>query len=87
VLAWSVFYFSIVWGMGTWIVAVVWNAIDPWPIEWWGTWFFYFNYIQPTIIGVASTFWFFFGGIHDLRAFFAFLKSSSSDVSEDGRVD
>lgn len=85
-IALSVFIYSIVWGLGSWFFAVIWNSISPWPIEWWGNWFFLFNYILPLIIGLVSTIWFFFGGVFDLRKYFAFLNSTKSDTTDNGSV-
>lgn len=88
ILAWSVFYYSIVWGMGSWVVAVIWNAIDPWPLNYWANWFFLFNYILALIIGIVSTIWFFIGGTWDLRRLFKRLKEkqTSANDDEDGSV-
>lgn len=87
ILAWSVFCYSIVWGLGSWIVAVIWNMIDPWPINYWANWFFLFNYIIAGIVGLISTVWFFIGGAIDLRNLFHRLAEKRSDTDEDGRVD
>lgn len=51
ILAWSVFFYSIVWGFGSWLVAVIWNILDPWPIHYWANWFFLFNYILAGAVG------------------------------------
>ena len=86
-LAWFVFYYGIVWGFSSWLFALIWNLISPWKIEWWGNWFFLFNYIIPIFIGFISTFWFFFGGIYDMKKFFKYLKETTTDISDDGRVE
>ena len=86
VLAWSVFIYSFIWGMGSWVTAVIWNAIDPWPLNYWANWFFLFNYILAFIVGIISSVWFFIGGIVDLRKLFKRLAEKRSDAGEDGRV-
>lgn len=86
ILAWSVFFYSIVWGFGSWLVAVIWNILDPWPIHYWANWFFLFNYILAGAVGLVSTFWFFIGGTIDLRKLFRNLAEKKSDAEEDGRV-
>lgn len=85
-MAWSVFFYSIVWGFGSWLVAVIWNILDPWPIHYWANWFFLFNYILAGAVGLVSTFWFFIGGTIDLRKLFRNLAEKKSDAEEDGRV-
>ena len=84
--SWSVFIYSFIWGMGSWVTAVIWNAIDPWPLNYWANWFFLFNYILAFIVGIISSVWFFIGGIVDLRKLFKRLAEKRSDAGEDGRV-
>ena len=85
-LAYSVILYSIVWGFGSWLFSFIWNIFSPWTINAWGRWFFLFNYVLPVIVGVVSTVWFFWGGTRDMFRFFKFLKSSKSDLSENGSV-
>ena len=86
-LAYSVFLYSIVWGFGSWLFSFIWNIFSPWTIEAWGKWFFLFNYILPIIIGLISTVWFMCCGTRDLCSFFKFLKTSKSDLNENGSVE
>ena len=86
ILAWSVFYYSMIWGFGVWVVIIIWNAISRWPDEWWGTWFFVSNVVVAGVIGAVSTVWFTIGGTWDLWRMFKRLKEHRSSVLDDGRV-
>lgn len=86
ILAWSVFLYSMLWGFGTFIVLVIWNAIAPWPDTWWADWFMIYNLVVPGIIAAVSTVWFSIGGALDLRSLFQRLREKQDDVLDDGRV-
>ena len=86
ILAWSVFLYSMLWGFGSFVVLVVWNAINPWPNTWWAEWFKIYNLVVPGIIALVSTVWFTIGGTLDLRKLFARLESKQDDHLDDGRV-
>jgi len=51
------------------------------PIYW-----HYYAIIIPLVIGIITTIWFVYGGIHDLRELFKNLKTYKSDVKDDGTV-
>jgi hypothetical protein len=88
VLAWSVFVYSVIWGFGSFVVLVIWNAIAPWPSHWWAHWFALTHLIIAGIIAVISTVWFTIGGIWDLRRLFQRLAAADrqENVLDDGRV-
>lgn len=86
ILSWSVFIYSMGWGFGTFLVVVIWNLIDPWPLTWWANWFLVYNIIVAAIIGVVSSVWFFIGGIWDLNRMFKRLALKDRNILDDGRV-
>ena len=86
VLAWSVFVWSIGIGFGSFVITIIWNAIYPWPITWWGYKFTIFGLIIPCIVGIISTFWFTIGGTIDLRKMFKRLDEKEANLLDDGRV-
>lgn len=86
ILTWSVFIWSFGWGCGSFIVLIIWNAISPWPNNWWANWFFLNNFIIASIIGVVSTIWFTIGGTIDLNRLFRRLRGKEFNVLDDGRV-
>ncbi len=89
ILAWSVFGYSFVYGFGLCFFAVVvWNAVSPWPAEWWLHYFFIKNFAVAFVIAVVSTFWFSICGTIDLKKMFNLLASrEETDVLDDGRVE
>lgn len=87
ILAWSVFIYSFGYGFTLCFLAVViWNFFMPWPIEWWGYYFFIKNILVSVIIAVVSTIWFTIGGTVDLMKMFRRLASEHENVLDDGRV-
>lgn len=86
VLAYSVFLYSVVWGIGSFLAIVIWNKISPWPKEWWGVWYFISTICIMGLIAFVSTFWFTIGGVRDLRRMFSDLKTKETNVLDDGRV-
>ncbi len=88
VIAWSLFVYSIIWSfLTTFIGVVAWNAFTPWPIEWWGKYFFIVNLIVPGTMAAISTVWFGVGGIIDLRRMFRDLKVRVDNPLDDGWVE
>ena len=66
---------------------VIWNAISPWPKEWWSTYFLIVSLLVPGLVAAISTVWFTIGGLRDLRRLFVDLKHRKVDVLDDGRVE
>ena len=88
VIAWSFFFYSFVWSfVCTFIVVVAWNALSPWPIKWWGRYFFIVYMLVPGIMAVISTFWFGIGGFIDLFRLFRDLKARIANPLDNGQVD
>ena len=88
IIAWSIFGYSFVFVfICSFVFVVIWNAFSPWPVEWWGKFFFIIYLIIPTIMAVISTFWFGIGGIIDLRRMFINLEKRVSNHLDNGQVD
>lgn len=87
VIAWSVFGFSIVFKFGIcFVLVLVWNAISPWPDEWWSHYFFFLYILVAIVIGLITTVWFMIGGVIDARRLFRDLKDRVDNPLDDGRV-
>ncbi|PTX93928.1 sodium:panthothenate symporter [Spartobacteria bacterium LR76] len=88
VIAWSVVGYAIVYKFGLCFVAVlIWNAISPWPTEWWSTYFFITSLVVTGVIGIISTFWFFIGGVIDIRRLFRDLAARVDNPLDNGMVE
>ena len=87
ILSWSVFLYSFGWAFLTAFVGVaVWNWISPWPIEWWGNYYFVTQVALGVAIGAVSTVWFTIGGTRDLIRMFKALGGQEANMLDDGRV-
>ena len=87
IIAWSVFFYSIVYKFGLAFVGVlVWNAISPWKPEWWGNYFLVTSLAIPSIAGVITTIWFMWGGIKDIKALLRDLETRKRDALDNGMV-
>ncbi|MBN1554787.1 MAG: sodium:panthothenate symporter [Phycisphaerae bacterium] len=88
VIAWSVFGYSFVFQLLIMFIAVlVWNAISPWPRDWWRHFFFFKVMTMGLIVGIVSTVWFMIGGIRDTRRMFKDLAKRVDNPLDDGRVE
>ena len=88
VIAWSVFGYSVVFQfLITFTGVLIWNAIDPWPVEWWGWYFFITVIVVGVIVGSVSTVWFMIGGFIDLRRLFRDLAKRVDNPLDDGWVE
>jgi Na+/proline symporter len=86
-IAWSVFLWSIGYGFILMFCGVlIWNALSPWPVRYWGTYFFITTIVASIIVGCISTVWFMIGGFKDLMAMFRDLKARIANPLDDGRV-
>ena len=89
IIAWGVFFYSLGYGFlimfcGT----VIWNAISPWPVQWWCWRAVFAAYLMPCVVATVSTVWFGIGGIVGLRQLFRDLKARREvNDLDDGRVD
>lgn len=87
VIAWSVFTYSFIYQLGlTFIAVVIWNAISPWPNEWWSNYYYIAYLLVPGIVGVISTVWFSIGGTVDIIRLFKDLAARTVDTSDNGQV-
>lgn len=87
IIAWSVFIYSFIYQLGlTFIVVVIWNAISPWPNEWWSHYYYIAYLLIPGIVGVISTVWFSVGGTIDIIRLFKDLAVRTVDTSDNGQV-
>lgn len=88
IIAWSVFWFSIVFQFViSFVVVVVWDSISPWSAEWWSWYFFITTIVVGVVVGVVSTVWFMVGGIIDIRRLFRDLAARVNDPLDDGWVE
>ena len=88
VIAWGYFSYSMIYRFfGTFVVVVIWNLFDPWPIQWWGYYFLIVFLVVPGIMAAFTAVWFGICGAIDLRAMFRDLKNRVSNPLDDGRVD
>jgi Na+/proline symporter len=88
VIAWSFFIYSFIYNfLIVFVFVVIWNAFAPWPIAWWGQYFFIVYLVVPGIMAVISTFWFGIGGVIDLRRLFKDLKARVANPLDNGQVD
>lgn len=87
IIAWGVFFYSFVLQFMILFVAVaIWNFFDPWPAEWWSTYFFVTLIIIGIVVGGISTVWFMIGGFIDLRRLFKDLAARVNNPLDDGWV-
>ena len=86
VLAWSVFLYSMVIGLGVWVIQIAWNLFYRWPDSWWFNWAWYYNITIILVVGVVTTIWFGLGTTLDLRRLFKRLSALKRDERDDGRV-
>ncbi len=88
IISWSVVGYAIFYKFGLCFVAVlIWNAISPWPVEWWSTYFFITSLVVTGIIGIITTFWFLIGGIIDMRRLFRDLAIRVDNPLDNGMVE
>ncbi len=88
VIAWSIFFYVIIWGFGlSFVGLVVWNLISPWNETMWRNWNFFNIFIVGSIIGVITTVWFLWGGIKDIRSLFRDLRDRVNNPLDNGMVE
>ena len=88
VIAWGVFWYSFVYSFLISFVAVaIWNCVSPWPVPWWGVYFFITTLLVPGIVAFFSTFWFGIGGAVDLFKLFRDLEHREADILDNGQVE
>ena len=79
VIAWSLFGYSFVYSFCLAFLGVLlWNLFSPWPLEWWGHYFFVVQLAVPLVLAAVTTVWFGVGGVRDLFRLFRDLESRTS---------
>ena len=88
VIAYAFFIQSFVWSfLCVFVGVVIWNSIMPWPLEWWGTYFFIRLLVIPLCLTIISVFWFGIGGTIDLFKLFRDLKARVTNPLDNGQVE
>jgi SSS family solute:Na+ symporter len=85
IISGSLFYMQIFW-MVVFAVITIWNVIERWPLEWWGRYWHFTQIILPFVFGIATTIWFTWGGIRDLKKLFVALASVKRNALDSGMV-
>lgn len=85
VIAWAVFCYTIGYQVcGVFLFVLVWNTVKPWPMSWWGEYYYVVHLIVPIVIGLVSTVWFMWGGIRDAIRLFRDLDARMADEADNG---
>lgn len=88
IIAWSFFGYTFIYQFLLCFIGVaIWNVFSPWPMKWWGGNFFITSLLVPAIIGIISTFWFFIGGVIDMKRLFHDLARRQEDPLDNGQVE
>ena len=88
IIAWGYLCYSLVYRFGcTFIVTIIWNAISPWPVKYWGWYCLITFLIVPGTMACITTFWFTIGGLLDLKRMFHDLENRVVNYLDDGRVE
>ena len=89
IITWSVFVYSFFYKfIGCFLLVVIWNAFSPWPVKWWGTYFYVVYLVVPFIAAFFTTFWFLWGGIKDMFQMFRDLRERMNiDHLDNGQVE
>ncbi len=87
VITWMLFLYSFVWGFAVAFLGVIaWNALWPWPLAWWGHYFYVTVVAIPLVLSLVSVFWFGIGGVLGLRQLFRDLRQRQVDPLDNGQV-
>jgi SSS family solute:Na+ symporter len=81
----TLFSWSFAW-MSAFAIVTAWNIIRPWPTSWWVNWTLWTSVILAFVICIATTIWFTWGGLKDLRLLFIRLQTLTVNELDDGRV-
>lgn len=88
VIAWAYFLYSFAYRfLGTFVIVVIWNVFDPWPLSWWGYYFLIVFLVVPGVMAAITAVWFGICGVIDLRAMFRDLRDRVVNPLDDGRVE
>ena len=87
-IAWGYFVYTFCYRFGvTFLMTAIWNAVSPWPIEYWTTYFLIVSLVIPGIMAAVTTFWFGIGGVVDLRQMFRDLENLVANPLDNGMVE
>ncbi len=87
IITWSVFCYNIVYSFGfTFVGVVIWNAVSPWPLEWWSNYMLVVYLVVPGIAAAISSVWFAIGGTFDIIRLFHDLSNRTEDDTDNGQV-
>jgi hypothetical protein len=88
VIAWSYFSYSIIYKFGfAFLLPIIWNLYQPWPVEYWGIYFLVVFLLVPGSMAAFTAIWFGICGFIDLRRMFRDLNARISNPLDDGRVE
>jgi len=88
VIAYAFFFQSFIWAfLCAFVGVIIWNTVTPWPVEWWGTYFFIILLAIPLCLCIISVFWFGIGGFVDLFRLFRDLKARVANPLDNGQVE
>ena len=87
VISWSLLFYSYLYSfLGTFAGVAAWNAVSPWPKEWWGSYFLIVFLIVPMGMAAVTAVWFWVGGLLDLKTLFRDLRNRTADALDNGMV-
>lgn len=84
-LAGGLFAWSMLW-FGVLIVGSLWNWVSPWPMAVWSRFWYVVGIGIPIAFALITAVWFTWGGVRDMRRFFARLGEERPDSADNGQV-
>jgi SSS family solute:Na+ symporter len=84
-LAISVFVWAVLWFL-VFVFGTIWNLASPWPTPVWSEFWLVTALYIPIVLTVIVAFWFTWGSLRDMNAFFYHLRKEHVDVRDDGTV-
>ena len=88
VIARSLFVYSIIYRfLGAFVIIVIWNLFQRWPISWWSGYFLVTSLLVPGAVTVIVTFWFGIGSVRDMIQLFRDLKTRKINYLDNGQVE
>ncbi len=88
VIARSLFVYSIIYRfLGAFVIIVIWNLFQRWPVSWWSGYFLVTSLLVPGAVTVVVTFWFGIGSVRDMIQLFRDLKTRKINFLDNGQVE
>ncbi|MCI5778649.1 MAG: sodium:panthothenate symporter [Lentisphaeria bacterium] len=88
VIAWAFFLYSFVYQfILTFLVVLIWNLFSPWPLDWWGKYYFILQLCVPGALAAITTVWFGIGGARDIIRLFRDLEHRVINHLDNGQVE